>query len=131
MEQKYWHENMSVSLINYHFVWVVRRRRKMIVGDVDKRLLELIPQAIEAIECQVIAVETHLDHVHLFVQAKPILAPYQIMHKVKGFTSHALRKEFPHLLKLPSLWTRSYFVGTAGKVSGDTIKRYVEQQKTR
>ncbi len=103
----------------------------MLVGDVDRRLLELIPQAVEEIGCQVIAAETHLDHVHLFLQSKPILAPYQIMHKVKGFTSHALRKEFPHLLKLPSLWTRSYFVGTAGNVSGDMIKRYVESQKTR
>lgn len=103
----------------------------MLVGDVDARLIELIRQAVIDIECQVVAVETHLDHVHLFVQSKPILAPYQIMHKVKGVTSHALRKEFPHLLKLPSLWTRSYFVGTAGNVSGDTIKRYVETQKTR
>lgn len=103
----------------------------MLVGDVDKRLLELIAQAVQEIDCEVIAMETHLDHVHLFLQSKPILAPYQIMHKVKGMTSHALRKEFPHLLKLPSLWTRSYFVGTAGNVSGDTIKRYVETQKTR
>lgn len=103
----------------------------MLVGDVDRRLLELILRAVEEIECEVIAVETHLDHVHLFLQARPILAPYQIMHKVKGLTSHTLRKEFPHLLKLPSLWTRSYFVGTAGNVSGDTIKRYVETQKTR
>lgn len=131
MSQDYWHENTSVSLINYHFVWIVRRRRKMLVGEVDRRLLGLIPKAAEEIECKVIAVETHLDHVHLFLQAKPILAPYQIMHKVKGVTSHTLRKEFPHLLKLPSLWTRSYFVGTAGNVSSETIKRYVDEQKTK
>jgi len=129
--QDFWHENTSVSLINYHFVWIVRRRRKLLTGEIDKRVLALIRQAVVEIECQVIAVETHLDHVHLFVQAKPILAPYQIMHKVKGFSSHALREEFPHLKKLPSLWTRSYFCGTAGNVSGDTIKRYVEQQKTK
>lgn len=131
MTQDYWHENTSLSLINYHFVWIVRRRRKLLIGEIDQRLLELIRRAVESIECQVIAVESHLDYVHLFVQAKPILAPYQIMHKVKGFTSHALRKEFPALLKLPSLWTRSYFCGTAGNVSGDTIKRYVEEQKTK
>jgi putative transposase len=131
MAQEYWHENTSVSLINYHFVWIVRRRRKMLVGEVDRRLIELIRQAVVEIDCQVIAVETHLDHVHLFLQSKPILAPYQIMHKVKGFTSHSLRKEFPHLLKLPSLWTRSYFVGTAGNVSSETVKRYVEAQKTK
>lgn len=79
-------------------------------------------------DCHVIALEVHLDHVHLFVQSKPVLVPYQIMLKVKGYT--ALRIEFPHLLKLLSLWTRSYFCGTAGNVSSDTIKRYVESQKT-
>jgi putative transposase len=130
LKQDYWYENTSVSLINYHFVWIVRRRRKLLVGDIDQRLLELIKKAMAEIECEVLAVETHLDHVHLFVQSKPLLAPYQIMHKVKGYTSHALRIEFPHLLKLPSLWTRSYFCGTAGNVSSDTIKRYVEGQKT-
>jgi putative transposase len=131
MYEEYWHENTSVSLINYHFVWIVRRRRKLLIGDIDKRVLELIPLAVEEIDCKVIALETHLDHVHLFVQAKPLLAPFQIMHKVKGFTSHILRKEFPELLKLPSLWTRTYFVGTAGNVSSETIKKYVENQKTR
>ncbi len=131
MSQEYWHDNSSVSMINYHFVWIVRRRRKMLVGDVDVRLQELIRQVVPVIQCEVIALETHLDHVHLFVQAHPLMAPYQIMFRVKGSTSHALRKEFPHLLKLPSMWTRSYFVGTAGNVSSETIKRYVETQKTR
>jgi putative transposase len=131
MSQEYWHDNSSVSMINYHFVWVVRRRRKMLMGAVDVRLQELIRQVVPVIQCEVIALETHLDHVHLFVQAHPLMAPYQIMFRVKGSTSHALRKEFPHLLKLPSMWTRSYFVGTAGNVSSETIKRYVETQKTR
>jgi len=36
------------------------------------------------------------------------------MFRLKGFTSRVLRQQFPHLLKLPSLWTRSYFCGTAG-----------------
>ncbi|MGD7010381.1 transposase, partial [Metabacillus sp. 84] len=51
--------------------------------------------------------------------------------KIKGVTSKKLREEFPHLQHLPSLWTRSYFVSTAGNVSSETIKGYVEQQKTR
>lgn len=131
MGQKYRHDNTAVSLINYHFVWIVRRRRKILSGDLDERLKGLINQAIEELDCELIALETDQDHVHLFVNAHPRLAPYQIMHKVKGVTSHSLRKEFPWLkTKLPSLWTRSYFVSTAGSVSGDTIKRYVENQRT-
>ena len=39
--------------------------------------------------------------------------------------SRILRQEFPELLKLPSLWTRSYFVSTAGNVSRETIKKYI------
>ncbi len=67
----------------------------------------------------------------MFLNALPTLSPADIMAKIKGVTSKRLREEFPHLKHLPSLWTRSYFVSTAGNVSSQTIKRYVEQQKTR
>lgn len=53
------------------------------------------------------------------------------MQKIKGVTSRALRDEYKELSKMPSLWTRSYFVSTAGNVSSETIKKYVESQKTR
>ncbi|MBD0268352.1 MAG: IS200/IS605 family transposase [Cyanobacteria bacterium Co-bin8] len=132
MAQDYRHDNASVTLINYHFVWIVRRRRKLLEGPLDVLLKELIHQAVKELDCHVIALETHYDHVHLFVNAHPRIAPYQIMHKVKGFTSHRLRQEFPELKhRLPSLWTRSYFCSTAGNVSSDTVKRYVEEQKSK
>jgi putative transposase len=132
MEKDYWHETTSVSLINYHFVWIVRRRRKILTGDLDKRVKELIGKAVEEIECKVIALETDVDHVHLFMQAKPVLSPAQIMHKVKGSVSHQIRIEFPWVKnRLPSLWTRSYFCGTTGKMFGDTVRRYVDEQKTK
>ncbi|MBU3102496.1 transposase, partial [Clostridium sp. DSM 17811] len=46
-------------------------------------------------------------------------------------TSKVLRAEFQELNKMPSLWTRSYFVSTAGNVSSETVKKYVDNQKTR
>lgn len=78
-----------------------------------------------------VALECDIDHAHLFLNALPTFSPANIMVKIKGVTSKQLREEFPHLQHLPSLWTRSYFVSTAGNVSSQTIKRYVEQQKTR
>ncbi len=84
MGQDFRHDNTSVSWVNYHFVWIVRRRRKLLTGEIDKRLKELIHEAVQSIDYSVIALETDLDHVHLFVNAHPRLAPYQIMHKVKG-----------------------------------------------
>ncbi|MFX8285709.1 transposase, partial [Acinetobacter baumannii] len=47
---------------------------------------------------------------------------------IKGRSSRVLREEFPELLKLPSLWTRSYFLSTAGNVSSEIIQKYIERQ---
>ena len=74
--------------------------------------------------CEVIELKIMSDHVHLFVSAKPISAPNQIVFRIKGYTSRKIREEFEHIRKtLPSLWTRSYFVSTAGNVSSDIIQR--------
>ena len=70
------------------------------------------------------------DSNHLLVDAPPNLAPDQIMFRLKGFTSFQLRKEYPHLKKIPSLGTRSYFCGTVGNASEETVKKYIENQHT-
>ena len=72
-----------------------------------------------------------MDHVHLFVSTLPSLSIPEVMRIVKGATSYVLREEFPQLRAMPSLWTRNYFVSTAGAVSSETIRKYVETQKTR
>lgn len=67
----------------------------------------------------------------MFLNALPQISPSQIMAKIKGVSSRILRQEFKHLRHMPSLWTRSFFVSTAGNVSSDTIKKYIDEQKTR
>ena len=69
------------------------------------------------------------DHVHLFVRVWPMDSASDVLKAVKGVTVHELNKKYPHLRKTPSLWTRSYFVSTAGNVSSETIRRYIEAQK--
>ncbi len=56
------------------------------------------------------------------------MAIHKLVKAFKGRSSNLLRKEFPELLKLPSLWTHSYFISTAGNVSNKTIQKYIEQQ---
>jgi putative transposase len=58
---------------------------------------------------------------------KPTDSAAQAAKWVKGRVAHHLRKEFPELLRLPSLWTPSYFVGSVGNVSTETL-RYIESQ---
>jgi putative transposase len=69
------------------------------------------------------------DHVHLFLNAKPTDNPSLMMNRINGRASHHLRKEFPELLKLPTLWTPSYFVSTAGNISTANVIQYIAQQR--
>ena len=71
------------------------------------------------------------DNLHLFVNRPPTLAVNQIARSIKGYSSSRLWQEFPVLLKLPSLWTRTLFVSTAGNVFSQTIQRYMAEQRTR
>jgi len=91
----------------------------------------LVQEICNGLDIVIIANECDTDHVHLFLNTMPTLSPADTMAKIKGVTSKRLREEVPHLMHLQGLWTRSYFVSTAGNVSSETIKHYVENQKTR
>ena len=130
MPKGYTASETSVHFMNYHFVWCHKYRRKVIIGDVEERPKELIQTIAEGNGWEIIALETMPDHIHLFIKATPRSAPNNIIARIKGTTSRVLRKEFPDLMtRLPTLWTRSYFVSTHGHVSSETIKKYVEEQK--
>lgn len=132
MENKYRKTNTTVSLIHYHFVFCPRYRRKIfLIPNVEERFKTLVKSICEEMEIEIIAIECDRDHTHMFLNCLPILSPSDIMKKIKGATSKVLREEFTELKKMPSLWTRSYFVSTAGNVCSETIKKYVESQKTR
>lgn len=90
----------------------------------------MIKEKAEKMTCKIIALEIEPDHVHLFIQGHPKISPNSIIGQIKGYTAHELRKEFKELrTRLPTLWTRSYFVSTHGHVSDKMIQKYVEEQK--
>jgi putative transposase len=99
-------------------------------GDVEIRLKELLHDKAEELEVEIEEMEVMPDHLHLFVNASPALAPHHIVQQFKGLTSRRLREEFPSLKsRLPSLWTRSYYMETIGHISEDTIRQYIKDQK--
>jgi putative transposase len=100
------------------------------VDGIDERLKELLLEKAEDLEIQIDQMEVMPDHVHLFVKCKPTLAVHHIINQLKGYTSVILRREFPKLKsRLPTLWTRSYYVESVGHISEETIRKYIEDQK--
>ncbi len=132
MRKLYRQTKTTTSLIHYHFVFCPRYRRKVfLIPGLETRFKELVQEVCEEHEMEILAMECHKDHVHLFLSVLPQFSIPEIMQSIKGKTSRMLRMEFPELAKMPSLWTRSYFVSTAGNVSSKTIEWYVNTQKTR
>lgn len=121
-------ESRSVSMINMHFVFVPKRRKPVLVGKVAGRMQEVIFEVVTEHRWKLIAQEVMPDHVHILVNLKPQDSASLVANRIKGRASKYLRSEFPHLCKLPCLWTPSYFVSTVGNASTETVQRYIEEQ---
>jgi len=121
--------NTCVHFLNYHYIWCTKYRKKLIIGNIEKMYKKLIFKKCYELGCKVIAIETMPDHTHVLLQTNPQHNPIEIVQHIKGFTSFVLRKEFPSLKRLPTLWTRSYFISTHGHVSNITIQKYIGNQK--
>ncbi len=127
---EYQRDEHRLHLIVYHLVWTPKRRKPILVGDIAGDCRTLIQEKCEQRGWKIQELAIQPDHIHLLVQAFPEDSPAEIVKECKGITSFYLRKKYASILnKLPSLWTRNYFVATAGNVSAETIKRYIEAQK--
>jgi putative transposase len=94
-------------------------------------LYELIASVASGRGWELIALEIMPDHVHCFIGAPPRESVAQIVRQLKGSSRRELRKRFRHLRSLPVLWSPSYFAGSAGNVSSDTIEGSIAEQRTR
>ena len=114
----------------YHVVWCPKYRRKVLVGDIEARLKELIEQTAAEMNADIIQMEIMPDHVHLLIEVDPQYGINKAVRHIKGVSSHALRSEFQSLKsRLPTLWTNSYFVSTVGGTPLEAVKKYIENQK--
>lgn len=120
----------STYNINYHIVWIPKYRRKVLVGEVANSLKNMFDRIGYTHCIDVLEMEVMPDHVHLFVSAPPRYPPAWIVNTFKGCSARWLREWFPHLKDEihGSLWTRTYYIGTAGTVTAETIAKYIEEQ---
>lgn len=125
----YKHNHNVVYSCLYHVIFTPKYRRKLLVNRVDVRLKELTYELATSLRCELLALEVMPDHVHILVEVDPQFGVTTFVQRLKGVTSRRLRQEFPHLRRLPSLWTNSYFVSTTGAVESEVVRHYIETQK--
>ena len=121
----YKHSNHSVGMANVHLIWIPKRRKPILKGEIRLRLSQILDSVAADREWIIKAKEIAADHVHLMVEYDENTPIAEVGRAFKGRSSKLLRDEFPDLKKLPSLWTRSYFYDTSGKVSTAKIIAYI------
>jgi putative transposase len=133
MEQHGYARNAgAVFSLKYHLVFCPKYRKPVLQGPVAERLQALLAAKAQELKAMLHTLKVMPDHVHLCVESDPGMPPAKLAAQFKGSTSRILRQEFWHLRsQLPSLWSRSYYVGSVGHVSEATVRRYIENQKGR
>jgi len=119
-----------VCQVAYHVVWCTKYRKQILADSIAKRADQLIEDICGKNNWPIISKEIQSDHIHLFVSISPAFSVATAMKKLKGIMARKLFLEFPGIKEKlwgGSLWSPSYYVGTAGNVSAETIKKYIER----
>lgn len=127
--------NNSVFSLCYHFITVVKYRQKVFVNNDIISDLKLITEKISAeFDVEIISQECGDDHIHIIFKAKPTLELTKYINLLKGRTSRSLREKYKEFLKDKlwgdNFWSPSYFLATSGNVTIDSLKDYIDAQRS-
>jgi putative transposase len=129
MTNEYRKSSHSVFSIQLHLAWITKYRYKVLKGDIGKRTRDLIRRICVEENVEVISGAVAPDHVHILVSVDPSTTVSTLVKYLKGKTSRQLQMEYPELKKRywgQHLWARGYFVVSAGNVTQEMIKEYIE-----
>jgi len=128
------HARTAVFNVNYHFVWCVKYRKKVLIGEIETKLKGLLLKIAVDNDFLIRNMEIMPDHVHVFASAHPKYAPGHLYKILKGTTARILFSEFKELkekLYKGHLWAPTTYVETIGHISEATVVKYIEEQKTK
>lgn len=128
------HGRGYVYAIQYHIVWCVKYRRKILTEEVETRLVNILNKIADDNQIIIQELNTDLDHIHMLISCKPQHCISNFMKAFKGVSARLLAKKIPELKKqFPKghLWNPSYYVGTVSENTEQQIIDYIKSQKER
>ena len=81
---KYKTNKNVVYSCKYHVVWCPKYRRKVLVGEIETRLKEMIINTCLEIKVDIIEMEIMPDHVHLLIEVDPQYGVHKAIKLIKG-----------------------------------------------
>ena len=115
----------------YHVIFIPKRRRRTLYGELRKHLGEVFRKLAAQKESQI--VEGHLmpDHVHMMIAIPPKYAVSQVVGFIKGKSAIHLARVYAERKRNfvgQHFWARGYFVSTVGRDEA-VVREYIKKQE--
>ena len=127
------HGRGYIYSIQYHIVWCVKYRRKVINSLIEKSLFNILHKISIDNNFAILECNTDLDHVHLLIDCSPQHYIPNILKTLKGVSARLLMKKHGDILKKQlwggHLWNPSYFISTVSENTEQQVREYIRQQK--
>ena len=135
MSSEYNTLNHCKFLLQYHIIWCPKFRFNVFKNGVDESLKEILLKISQRYGYEIKEMEIMPDHIHIFISTKPTVAPSDVVRTLKSISAIELFKQYPELKKFysrcGSLWRKGYFASSVGNVSEETVRRYIQEQKSK
>lgn len=126
--------NHCKYLTQYHIIWCPKFRFNILKEDIQVELKKILLRIADKYLYEIKEMEIMEDHIHIFVATKPTVAPTDIVRTMKSISAIELFKSNEKLKKFygrcGSLWSKGYFVSTIGSISEETVRKYIQEQKS-
>ena len=126
------YQNLSHSRrdCKYHVVFVPKRRRKVLFGQVRRQLGQVFHALAQQKECQIIEGHLRSDHVHMCIAIPPKHPVASVIGFLKGKSAIAVARLNGRERNFTGehLWARGYAVSTVG-FELEEVRRYIREQE--
>lgn len=127
------HGRGYVYSIQYHLVWCVKYRRKILTVEIEKDLIEILNKIARDNNFEILECNGDLDHIHLLINCSPQHYIPDMIKALKGVSARLLMKKYREyineMLWGGHLWNPSYFIATVSENTEKQIREYIQNQK--
>lgn len=93
--------HMQYGIRQYHFVWVMKYRYKILYGPIGQEVYNCIQVFAGHAQCEILELNVQSGHINLVAMAPPKVSLSNLMSILKESTAIGIFKQFTHLRKNP------------------------------
>ena len=127
------YERRYVYNAHYHLIWCTKYRNEIFTTQkLANEMKDLLLQIAQDNDIQIEKIEVMPEHIHLLISFKPYKAASSVIKALKGRSAFLFFQLHPEIRDSKMwgghLWSSSYYLGTVGNMSKETVEKYINDQ---